>query len=570
MPKANSSAADLNSSVRHGNSSNGPVKDHKVLDRQLQVLQDQAGMNRQNTMSDGRRLSAEQMSALQNGGFQNEHMFTEFKTPEWFEMILAVTGIAMLQQRIKEEMDERAKDTFQNPYQELFVIVSSIRFEVGIAIAILSNCLFIGMEASWPDDDAAIVFNSLEHIFVGFFLIEWCLRMRAFGWVWFFDTPNTADTFLVFGTGVIPKWILEPSGLDLGTLRILTVLRALRLVRIVRVVRLLPQFKELWMLIQGLVQSVRPLLWTSVIALMILYIFGIAATEFIGRQEVFQDDEYVQELFGNPMRSMFTLFQMMTLDAWGNSIARPVMEKDWWLCLFFAFFIMIAVFVFWNLITAVIVQNALSIANEDTQLKAKDLEAKKKQDLKVLADMFLEIDTDGSGELSTGEFFAALDNPKVRQMLELIGVKVEEMHEVWRVLDDGDGFLTVKEFSSGLRRMKGNAKAKDIIDIIKKLRHTALHHTELQSQVQQFSASLGSLEHDVERIQQDTGEVLGLFQEMYHRLTAQIEKEKGEDRLYALQLAKKVEADGVDGADEAENSEDSDDERPWHPPTTTT
>jgi len=336
------------------------------------------------------------------------------------------------------------------------------------------------------------------------------------------------------------------------------------------VVRLLPQFKELWMLIQGLVQSVRPLLWTSVIALMILYIFGIAATEFIGRQEVFQDDEYVQELFGNPMRSMFTLFQMMTLDAWGNSIARPVMEKDWWLCLFFAFFIMIAVFVFWNLITAVIVQNALSIANEDTQLKAKDLEAKKKQDLKVLADMFLEIDTDGSGELSTGEFFAALDNPKVRQMLELIGVKVEEMHEVWRVLDDGDGFLTVKEFSSGLRRMKGNAKAKDIIDIIKKLRHTALHHTELQSQVQQFSASLGSLEHDVERIQQDTGEVLGLFQEMYHRLTAQIEKEKGEDRLYALQLAKKVEADWVDGADEAENSEDSDDERPWHPPTTTT
>jgi len=570
MPRAKFSAAALNSSVRHGKPSSGPVKDHKVLDRQLQVLQDQADMNRQNTMPDGRRLSAEQMSALQNGGFQNEHMVTEIKTPEWFEMILAVTGIAVLQQRIKEEMDERAKDTFQNPYQELFVIVSSIRFEFGIAIAIIFNCLLIGMEASWPDDGAAIVFNSLEHIFVGFFLIEWCLRIRAFGWVWFFDTPNTADTFLVFGTGIIPKWILEPSGLDLGTLRILMVLRALRLVRIVRVVRLLPEFKELWMLIQGLVQSVRPLLWTSVIALMILYIFGIAATEFIGRQEVFQDDEYVQELFGNPMRSMLTLFQMMTLDAWGNSIARPVMEKDWWLCLFFAFFIMIAVFVFWNLITAVIVQNALSIANQDTQLKAKDLEAKKKQDLKVLADMFLEIDTDGSGELSTGEFFAALDNPKVRQMLELIGVKVEEMHEVWSALDDGDGFLTVKEFSSGLRRMKGNAKAKDIIDIIKKLRHTALHHTELQSQVQQFSASLGSLEHDVERIQQDTGEVLGLFQEMYHRLTAQIEEEKGEDRLYALQLAKKAEAEGVDGADEAENSEDSDDERPWHPPTTTT
>lgn len=280
-------------------------------------------------------------------------------------------------------------------------------------------------------------------------------------------------------------------------------------------------------------------MWTFVIAIMILYIFGVAATEIIGRQSVFVDDEYVQDLFGDPVRSMFTLFQLMTMDTWAYTIARPVMEKEWWLCLFFVAFIMIGVFVFWNLITAVIVENAMSIANEDAQQKAKDAEIKKKQELKVLADLFLEIDEDGSGELSTDEFFGALQrNPRVKNMLQVLELREEDMEEVWNVLDDGDGVLTIKEFSNGLRRMKGDAKAKDIIDTIKKLRHTSLHFTELRAQVDHFNGTLGGLEKDVQRIQGDAGEVLGLFQEMYHRLQVHIEREKGEDRLYALKMAK--------------------------------
>merc|ERR1719350_734980 len=114
------------------------------------------------------------------------------------------------------------------------------------------------------------------------------------------------------------------------------------------------------------------------------------------------------------------MFQLMTMDVYCDTIVRPIMKKQGWLCLFFIFYIMVAVFVFWNLITAVIVENAFSMAKEDAAHRAKEAELVKKRELKELADLFLEIDKDGSGELTDTEFFSALRNKKVRQMMDLL------------------------------------------------------------------------------------------------------------------------------------------------------
>merc|ERR1712193_456901 len=98
----------------------------------------------------------------------------------------------------------------------------------------------------------------------------------------------------------------------------------------------------------------------------------------------------------------------------------------------------------------------------------------------------MEIDLDGSGELSREEFFSSLKNKKVKQMLDIMEMKVVELEEVWEVLDDGDGLLTIKEFTDGIRRMKGEAKAKDIQDVIKRLRETTHRQKELRNSVEQF------------------------------------------------------------------------------------
>merc|ERR1719188_1943906 len=131
------------------------------------------------------------------------------------------------------------------------------------------------------------------------------------------------------------------------------------------------------------------------------------------------------------------------------------MKHKFHMSLFFVCFVGLGVFVFWNLITAVIVENAFSIAKEDSAHQAKEAEQEKKRELKALAELFLEIDKDGSGELTTDEFFGALQNKKVRQMLALLEIKQGELEDVWHILDDGDGNLTIKEFTNGIRRMKG-------------------------------------------------------------------------------------------------------------------
>eukprot|EP00416_Gambierdiscus_australes_P033977 CAMPEP_0171101336 /NCGR_PEP_ID=MMETSP0766_2-20121228/54687_1 /TAXON_ID=439317 /ORGANISM="Gambierdiscus australes, Strain CAWD 149" /LENGTH=588 /DNA_ID=CAMNT_0011561365 /DNA_START=87 /DNA_END=1853 /DNA_ORIENTATION=+ len=484
-------------------------------------------------------------------------VITKVETPEWIELMLAATGISYLTFRIDQERERRAEQFYMNPFPTTFGIVTSMKFEVVVACAILVNCVLIGWEASLEDDRLEDFFSVCEHMFVAFFFIEWCLRVMAFGWVWIFELLNFCDTVLVFGTGVLFKWVMEPLDLDISYLRIFTVLRALRLARLAKSVRLMPFFKELWILIHGLTNSARPLLWTFVIALIILYVFAVAATELIGRRQVFKEVDVVQERFGNLMRSTFTMFQLMTMDTWGFDIARPVMELEPELALFFVAFIGIAVFIFWNLITAIIVENAFSIASEDSAHQAKEVELQKKRELKVLADLFLEIDKDGSGELNEEEFWGALKNKKVRQMIDLMELKSSELEEVWKTLDDGDGVLTIKEFTNGIRRMKGEAKAKDVIDTVKRLRNTSLGYTELRAQVDQFGATLTSLESDVRRISKDTGEVVGLFQEMYHRLTVHIERTERADKVLQKQKEKAARLQEM-AAEAAEDNEEED------------
>merc|ERR1711972_701904 len=103
----------------------------------------------------------------------------------------------------------------------------------------------------------------------------------------------------------------------------------------------------------------------------------------------------------------------MTLDTWADTIARPVMEEQFGLCIFFIIYNGLAVFVFWNLITAIVVESAMAISREDDAHKAKEAEHGKKRELKDLMSLFLEIDKDQSGELELNEFLESLETKKV-------------------------------------------------------------------------------------------------------------------------------------------------------------
>jgi voltage-gated sodium channel len=61
------------------------------------------------------------------------------------------------------------------------------------------------------------------------------------------------------------------------------------------------------------------------------------------------------EWFGDIGRSLYTLFQIMTLESWSMGIARPVMANFPYAWAFFVPFILIATFTMLNLFVAIIV-----------------------------------------------------------------------------------------------------------------------------------------------------------------------------------------------------------------------
>ena len=59
--------------------------------------------------------------------------------------------------------------------------------------------------------------------------------------------------------------------------------------------------------------------------------------------------------FGDLGKSLFTLFQVMTLESWSMGIARPVMDVYPYAFLFFMPFVLISAFVILNFFVAIIV-----------------------------------------------------------------------------------------------------------------------------------------------------------------------------------------------------------------------
>merc|ERR1719409_1950959 len=97
----------------------------------------------------------------------------------------------------------------------------------------------------------------------------------------------------------------------------------------------------------------------------------------------------------------------MTLDTWCDTIARPVLEvskeNTFVITMYFLSFVGVGVFIFWNLVTAIVVENAFKISEADDAAKSKVHEMEKKAVLKSLAELFMEIDKDKSGALTLDE-----------------------------------------------------------------------------------------------------------------------------------------------------------------------
>ncbi len=228
--------------------------------------------------------------------------------------------------------------TLQNRAKAL---VESSGFERFIITVIVINAIGLGVETS-PGAMAAIgpVITWLDTIALSIFVIELAIKLFAYRFAFFKSGWNIFDLAIV-------SVALVPAGAQFSVLRALRILRALRLISVV------PSMRKV---IVGLFSAIPSIGTVIVMLLLLFYISAVMATKLFG--------EAFPEWFGNLGASLYSLFQIMTLESWSMGIVRPVMEEFPYAWAFFVPFILLTSFIVLNLFIGVIV-NAMAEATED-------------------------------------------------------------------------------------------------------------------------------------------------------------------------------------------------------------
>ncbi|MBU1294736.1 MAG: ion transporter [Gammaproteobacteria bacterium] len=241
--------------------------------------------------------------------------------------------------------------------QRLKTFIENSTIQRILLALILINAVILGLETS-PEvmTTAGSFLMALDKAILAVFVIELTIRLLVHRFAFFKDGWNVFD-FIVVCIALVPA-----SGP-------FAVLRALRVLRVLRVLTFVPSMRKI---VGALIKSLNGMLSIAMVLGLVYYVAAVMVTKLFG--------EAFPEWFGSLGASLYTLFQIMTLESWSMGIARPVMEAFPYAWAFFIPFILIATFTMLNLFIAVIV-NAVQTMHDDEHKDELDAEKATQQQL---------------------------------------------------------------------------------------------------------------------------------------------------------------------------------------------
>ncbi len=217
--------------------------------------------------------------------------------------------------------------------------VESTRVQSVIVSLILLNAVVLGLET-----DASLLarfgfwLELLDGLCLFAFVVELGLKLTVYrslfwrsGWNWF-------DAFVV-GVALVPgagAW---------------SVLRSLRVLRVMRLFTVMPQLRKV---VAAFLHAIPGLSGVMAVMAVFIYTAGVLATTLFGGTH--------PQWFGSLGKSLYSLFQIMTLESWSMGIVRPVMEQHPQAWAFFVPYIILATFTILNLFIGIIVSTMQELA----------------------------------------------------------------------------------------------------------------------------------------------------------------------------------------------------------------
>lgn len=246
-------------------------------------------------------------------------------------------------------------------------IVNNERVQLLIILMIVVNAVMMGIgtfDFVTDDPDMNAAWETTDQAFLIIFTVELAMQLVYHGAHLFADGWLVFDFFIV-----VISWSLES----------LQVIRAFRVFRAFRLVTRMTILKNLVLALFAVAPSMGAIM---ALLVLILYIYGVMCTVLFNdlHEKGVTDKDY----FGRLDKTLFTLFEMMTL-TWSD-IVRQVMVEYYWAWCIFSSFLVLTSFILYSLIVAVVcdavsesehhddMANALDEKTE-TRLRLRDLQA---------------------------------------------------------------------------------------------------------------------------------------------------------------------------------------------------
>jgi voltage-gated sodium channel len=244
-----------------------------------------------------------------------------------------------------------------------------------IIALIIFNSITIGMETS------SAIMNSfgnilllIDKIILAIFVLEILLKLYAYGFGFFKSGWN------VFDFSIVAIALLPASG-------VFAVLRSLRIFRSLRLIKNVPKLR---FIVESLFHSLPSLVWIFVLLALVFYVFSVIGTKLFGVD--------YPHWFGDLGASMFSLFQIMTLEGWAE-ISREIMAKYPLANIYFILFILLASYTTLNIFIAIVVNTMAEVqqkvSNEEVEKIGtiiQDENEELKTDIKLLKEQILKME----------------------------------------------------------------------------------------------------------------------------------------------------------------------------------
>jgi len=373
-------------------------------------------------------------------------------------------------------------------------------FDITIAFLIILNGLSIGVQtdcmARAVTEKVPFVLRVIEIFFCTAFTMELALRIMVEGrfffigveWGWnLFDCGIVLLQVFEEIMGIIAALNSAADG-SRTNFSFMRMLRILRLIRIIRIVRVLRFIGELRTIVTSIASSMKHLLWTVMLLLLMIYTISVYFTQLVLDHRLGNANSDLVDLvtpWGSLGRSALTLFGSISggID-WEIAVVPLIQHISVFLAPLFCLYIAFAILALMNVVTGVFVENAIDSANRD----------KERYLVQTVRELFEKADLDHSGVISWVEFESQLLNPELKTLLQALGIDQVSAKGLFKLLDiDNSGFIDANELLTGTLRLRGEARSIDLAALIYENRRNSRRVQQALSKVHEQLASMSSL-----------------------------------------------------------------------------